>query len=96
MLNAEKELSGSANLGEVDVDRNRELAKAVRLLNVPAVGYYQGGQLVALLTGSRQNVRRRLERSCEENPSTTRTETTKVLINALIGKVGTATRKMLD
>jgi thioredoxin-like negative regulator of GroEL len=62
MLDAERELSDRANFGEVDVDRNIELAKSVRLLNVPAVGYYRDGQLVALLVGSRQNVRRQLER----------------------------------
>jgi len=62
MLDAERELSDKANFGEVDVDRNMELAKAVRLLNVPSVGYYRDGHLVALLIGSPQNVRRRLER----------------------------------
>ena len=30
MLDAERELSEGANFGEVDVDRNMELAKAVR------------------------------------------------------------------
>jgi hypothetical protein len=62
MLDAEKELSDRANFGEVDVDRQKELAKSVRLLNVPAVGYYRDGQLVALLIGARQNVCHRLER----------------------------------
>lgn len=62
MLVAERELSGAANFGEVDVDSNMELAKSVRLLNVSAVGYYRRDQLVALLIGSRQDVRRRLER----------------------------------
>ena len=56
MLDAEKELSDRANFGEVDVDRNIEVAKAVRPLNVTAVGYY-----VALLIGARQSVHRRLE-----------------------------------
>lgn len=61
MLDAERERSGRANFGEVDVHRNIELAKAVRPLNVPAVGYYPDGRLIALLIGARQNVRRRLE-----------------------------------
>jgi thioredoxin-like negative regulator of GroEL len=62
MLDAAKALADKANFGDVNVDRNVELAKAVRLLNVPAVGYYRDGCLVALLIGARQNVRRRLER----------------------------------
>jgi hypothetical protein len=62
MLDAESELADKANFGEFDVDRNMELAKAVRLLNVPAVGYYRDGRFVALLIGSRQDVRCRLER----------------------------------
>jgi thioredoxin-like negative regulator of GroEL len=62
MLKAEKELGDRANFGEVDVDRDMELAKSLRLLNVPTVAYYRNGQLVALLTGCRQNVRSRLER----------------------------------
>lgn len=66
MLDAEEELSDSANFGEVEIDRNMELAKSVQLLNVPAVAYYRHGQLVALLIGSRQNVRGRLERLMRE------------------------------
>jgi thioredoxin-like negative regulator of GroEL len=62
MLEAEKELGDRVNFGEVDVDRYMELTKSVRLPNVPTVGYYRDGQLVALLTGCRQNVRGRLER----------------------------------
>jgi thioredoxin-like negative regulator of GroEL len=62
MLEAEKGLGDRAKFGEVDVDRDMELAKSVRLLNVPTVGYYRDGRLVAPLTGCRQNVRRRLER----------------------------------
>jgi hypothetical protein len=46
MFEAEKELGGRANFGEVDVDRDMELVKSVRLLNVPTVGYYRDGQLV--------------------------------------------------
>jgi hypothetical protein len=66
MLEAEKELAGRANFREVDVDRDMELARSVRLLNVHTVGYYRDGQLVALLTGCRQNVRRRWERVMRE------------------------------
>jgi thioredoxin-like negative regulator of GroEL len=62
MLDAERELADRANFGEVDIDDNMELAKSMRLLNVPSVAYYRNGQLVALLIGSRQNVRQRLER----------------------------------
>lgn len=52
----------SSQLGEVDCDRDIELAKSVRPLNVPAVAYYLDGKLVTVLTGFRQNVRGRLER----------------------------------
>lgn len=62
MLDAEKELCNSVNFAEVDVDSSMELAKSLGLLNVPSVAYYRDGQLVAMLIGSRQNVRRRLER----------------------------------
>jgi thioredoxin-like negative regulator of GroEL len=66
MLEAEKEPGDRADFGEADADRDMELARSVRLLNVPAVGYYRDGQLVALLTGCRQNVRRRWERVMRE------------------------------
>jgi len=66
MLEAEKESGDRANFGEVDLDRDMELAKSVSLLNVPTAGYYRDGQLVALMTGCRQNVRRRLERVMRE------------------------------
>ena len=66
MLEAEKELGDRANFGEVDLDRDMELARSVRLHSVSTAGYYRNGQLVALMTGCRQNVRRRLERVMRE------------------------------
>src|SRR5262249_4032471 len=62
MLKAENEFRDIANFGRVDVQRDMELAEAMHLLNVPTVGYYRDGQVVALLIGGRQNVCRRLER----------------------------------
>jgi thioredoxin-like negative regulator of GroEL len=55
-------LAGSANFGEVDCDREVELAKSIRVLNVPTVVYYLDGNLAAVLVGARQNILGRLER----------------------------------
>jgi hypothetical protein len=66
MLEAEKELGDRATFGEADVDGNMELARSVRLRNVPTAGYYRDDQLVAPLTGCRQNDHRRLERVMRE------------------------------
>lgn len=55
-------LAGHVNFGEVDCGREAELAKSIRVLNVPAVAYYLDGNLVGVLVGARQNIRGRLER----------------------------------
>ena len=62
MREATDALVGHANFGEVDCDHNSELARSIRILNVPAVAYYLNGSLVAVLVGVRQNVHERLER----------------------------------
>ena len=62
MQKAETSLSEQVNFGEADCDANPELAKSIRLLNLPSVAYYKGGKLVAVLIGAQQNVRARLER----------------------------------
>lgn len=59
---AEALLSEQANFGEVDCDASPELAKSIRLLNIPSVVYYKDGKLIAALIGARQNVRARLAR----------------------------------
>jgi len=62
MLEAERVLDEQANFGEVDVDQNQKVAQAIRLLNIPAVAYYRGGKVVAVLHGARQNICARIER----------------------------------
>lgn len=62
MQEAEASLSEQVNLGEVDCDASPELAKSIRVLNVPSVAYYKDGKLVAVLIGARQNIQARLER----------------------------------
>jgi thioredoxin 1 len=62
MQEAEASLSEQVNFGEVDCDASPELAKSIRLLNIPSVAYYKDGKLIAVLIGARQNVRARLER----------------------------------
>jgi thioredoxin 1 len=62
MREAEESLSEQVNFGEVDCDANPELAKSIRLLNIPSVAYYKDGKLIAVIIGAQQNVRARLER----------------------------------
>jgi len=62
MIEVSKLLGQQVNLGEVDCDREVELAKSLRLVTVPTVVYYFCGDLVAVLPGARQNILRRLER----------------------------------
>lgn len=62
MREAEEALANEATFGEVDCDRNLELAKFLPLLAIPAVAYYRNGKLVAVMGGAKQNVRARLER----------------------------------
>ena len=62
MLEAEKLLADRVNFGEVDCDRNLDLAKSIPIPNVPLVAYYRNGELVAALIGAEQNVRARIER----------------------------------
>jgi len=68
MQEAEQVLAGEVNFGEIDVDRDIPLAKAIQLRGVPAVAYYLEGTLVALLPGVRQDVRGRLERVLRGEP----------------------------
>jgi thioredoxin-like negative regulator of GroEL len=62
MREAEASLSEQVNFGEVDCDASPELAKSIRLLNVPSVAYYKHGKLIRALIGEKQDVRSRLER----------------------------------
>jgi thioredoxin-like negative regulator of GroEL len=62
MNEAAKVLAGHVNFGEVDCDREVELAKSIRILNVPTVVYYLDGNLAGVLVGARQNILGRLQR----------------------------------
>jgi thioredoxin-like negative regulator of GroEL len=62
MTEAADALAEHVNFGEVDCGGEAELAKSIRVLNVPAVAYYLDGILVSLLVGARQNIQGRLER----------------------------------
>lgn len=62
MLEAEEVLADRVNFGEVDCDRNLDLARSIPIPNVPSVAYYRNGELVAALVGAEQNVRARIER----------------------------------
>ena len=48
--------AGQVQFGEVDVQEQVELARSVGVLNVPAVGYYRGGNLVGIFIGATQDV----------------------------------------
>ena len=61
MLDAERAFGGRVNFAEVDVDQDQELARSIRLLNVPAVAYFRDGALVATLIGANQNVAARVD-----------------------------------
>jgi hypothetical protein len=56
------DLLKKANFGEVDWDREVELAKSLRVITVPTVAYYLDGNLVGVLPGAQQNIVGRLER----------------------------------
>ena len=62
MAHAEQALADCVNFGEVDCDRDPELAKSIPILNVPSVAYYRDGKLMGALIGASQNVRLHLER----------------------------------
>lgn len=62
ILDAEKSFSEQVSFGEVDCDQSPDLARSIRVSNVPLVAYYCQGQLIAALTGTRQNIQLRLER----------------------------------
>ena len=68
MQEAEAALSEVVNFGEIDCDRNPDLARAIPVLNVPLVAYYLDGKLVAALIGARQNVLARLRRVLRGEP----------------------------
>ena len=68
MREAMDALATQANFGEVDCDRHADLARSIRILNVPAVAYYSHGSLAAVLIGVRQNVRERVERLLRGQP----------------------------
>jgi thioredoxin-like negative regulator of GroEL len=68
MLEAEEALVDQVNFGEVDCDRDRELAKSIPVLNVPTVAYYRDGGLIVALIGAQQNIRARLERVLRGEP----------------------------
>ena len=68
MIEAAKAFGTQVNLGEVDCDREMELARSLRLLTVPTVVYYFCGNVAAVLPGARQNVLKRLERLLAGQP----------------------------
>jgi len=68
MLEAAQALGNQVGFGEVDVDRELELAKSVRPSNVPAVAYYRNGNLVGVLIGVTQDIRATLERLLRGGP----------------------------
>jgi thioredoxin-like negative regulator of GroEL len=59
---AREELSDKVGFGEIDVDAESALAKAIPILNVPAVVYYRNGFKLATLIGSSQNIAARIRR----------------------------------
>jgi thioredoxin-like negative regulator of GroEL len=61
MADAEQILAEHVNFGEVDCDRDPQLAKSIPVLNVPTVAYYRDGKLIGALIGASQNVRLHLE-----------------------------------
>jgi thioredoxin-like negative regulator of GroEL len=68
MIEAESAVGQQANFGEVNCDRNPDLARSLPVKNVPLVAYYRDGSLVAALIGARQNIRARLERVLLREP----------------------------
>jgi thioredoxin-like negative regulator of GroEL len=68
MAEAEQALGEQVNFGEVDCDRDTELARSIPVLNIPMVAYYRRGKLVAAIGGARQNVRGRLELVMRDQP----------------------------
>lgn len=68
MADAERVLADRVNFGEVDCDRDPELAKSIPILNVPSVAYYRDGKLVGALIGAGQNVRVHLDRVLRGDP----------------------------
>jgi thioredoxin-like negative regulator of GroEL len=68
MADAERVLADRANFGEVDCDRDPELAKSIPILNVPSVAYYRDGKLVGALIGAGQNIRVHLDRVLRGDP----------------------------
>jgi hypothetical protein len=47
---AARAFDGRVQFGEVDCDELADVAKAIGLLNVPAVGYFDGGRLIEVLS----------------------------------------------
>lgn len=68
MADAEQVLAGFVNFGEIDCDREHELARSIPILNLPSVAYYRDGKLVGALIGASQNVRLHLERVVRGDP----------------------------
>jgi hypothetical protein len=62
MSEAADVLGEHVNFGEVDCDHEVELAKSIRVLNLPSVAYYLDGDLAGVLVGARQNILWHLER----------------------------------
>ena len=62
MSEAAAVLAEHVNFGEVDCDRDPELPKSIRVLNLPAVAYYLDGNLAGIRIGARQNILAHLER----------------------------------
>lgn len=51
----------SAWFGEVDVDAEMDLARSLKLANVPSVAYFRDGRLVEVRVGLKQGVIERVE-----------------------------------
>ena len=52
--------SDRVRFGEVDIDECQDVAASVRLLNIPTLGYYRGGNLTGLFIGQAQDVSARI------------------------------------
>ena len=68
MADAEQVFGGRVNFGEVDFDRDPQLAKSIPILNLPSVAYYRDGKLIGALIGASQNVQLHLERVLRGDP----------------------------
>ena len=48
--------STDVSFGYADCDKERDLARRMRILNLPSVAYYKGIDLIAVVVGIKQNI----------------------------------------